>query len=315
MSLILDGTAGITYPDGNSQSTSAASAAQTVLSSISATAAFKNRIINGAMRIAQRATSATITAGSTIAAGYASVDRFYVYSTGANVTSAQVAGSGNILNVLQITGAASVTAVGVGQRIEAQNSADLAGSTCTLSFYMSNSTLTQVTWAAYYANTTDTFGTLASPTRTLIATNTISVTTSLQKYSASIAVPVAATTGIEIVLTVGAQTSGTWQISLVQFEPGTVASAFDYRDYGRELIMCQRYYEVIPYLFGYAKGGQYDANGFMILQPYLTKRVAPTVTTSVATSQPRSASVNMCILTSSGALDGGNAKIDAEMST
>jgi len=204
---------------------------------------FKNRIINGAMRIAQRATSATITAGSTIAAGYSTVDRFYAYCTGASVTAAQVAGTTPILNNLQITGAASVTAVGVGQRIESQNSADLAGSICTLSVNLSNSLLTTVTWTAYYANTADTFGTLAAPTVTQIATGSWTVTSTLANYNAQISVPSAATTGLQIVLTVGAQTSGTWIIGNVQLEPGNQATPFDYRDIGRELILCQRYYE------------------------------------------------------------------------
>jgi hypothetical protein len=203
---------------------------------------FKNRIINGQMQIAQRATSATITAGSTIALGYSTVDRFYVYCTGANVTAAQVAGSGATKNRLQITGAASVTAVGIGQRIEQLNSYDLAGSTATLSVDISNNLLTSVTWTAYYANTADTFGTLASPTRTQIATGTFTVTSTLTNYSAQISIPAAATTGIEIVFTVGAQTSGTWVIGNVQLEESSIATSFDYRPYGTELALAQRYY-------------------------------------------------------------------------
>lgn len=216
----------------------------TVAGSVSApnTFGFKNRLINGAMTIAQRATSATITAGSTIAAGYATVDRWYAYCTGANVTMAQVAGTGSVKNNLQITGAASVTAVGVGQRIESQNSYDLAGSTATLSVNMSNSLLTSVTWTAYYANTADTFGTLASPTRTQIATGTFTITSTLSNYNAQISVPSAATTGVEIVFTVGAQISGTWVIGNVQLEKGSIATSFDYRAYSIELAMCQRYY-------------------------------------------------------------------------
>jgi hypothetical protein len=202
---------------------------------------FKNRIINGQMQIAQRATSATITAGSTIAAGYSTVDRFYVYCTGANVTAAQVAGSGANRNNLQITGAASVTAVGVGQRIESLNSYDMAGSTATLSVNMSNSLLTAVTWTAYYANTADTFGTLASPTRTQIATGGFTITSTLANYSAQISIPAAATTGIEIVFTVGAQVSGTWVIGNVQLEKSSIATSYDYRSIGTELALCQRY--------------------------------------------------------------------------
>ena len=205
----------------------------------------KNRLINGDMYVAQRATSATLTAGSTIAAGYATVDRFYGYCTGANVTMAQVAGAGNNRNLLQFTGAASVTAIGCGQRIEAVNSYDMAGSTATLSAYIANSLLTSVTWTAYYATTTDTFGTLASPTRTQIATGTFTVTSTLTQYNAQISIPAAATTGIEIVFTVGAQISGTWQLGLVQLELGPNATGYEYRQYQQELALCQRYYQTI----------------------------------------------------------------------
>ena len=206
---------------------------------------FKNRIINGQMQIAQRATSATITAGSTIAAGYSTVDRFYVYCTGANVTAAQVAGSGATRNRLQITGAASVTAVGIGQRIEQLNSYDLAGSTATLSADLAiSATLTTVTWTASYATTTaDTFGTLASPTVTQIATGTFTVTPTVTNFNAQITVPSAATTGIQIVFTVGALTAGlTWTIGNVQLEKSSVATTFDYRYYGTELSLVRRYF-------------------------------------------------------------------------
>jgi hypothetical protein len=228
MTLAISGTTGITLA-GQFDSAS--------------TFGFKNRIINGQMQIAQRATSATITAGSTIAAGYSTVDRFYVYCTGANVTAAQVAGSGATRNRLQITGAASVTAVGIGQRIEALNSYDMAGSTSTLSVDISNSLLTTVTWTAYYANTTDTFGTLASPTRTQIATGTFTVSSTLTRYNTQISIPAAATTGIEVVFTVGAQTSGTWVVGNVMLEESSIATSFDYRPYGTELMLCQRFFE------------------------------------------------------------------------
>ena len=39
-----------------------------------------------------------------------------------------------------------------------------------------------------------------------------------------------------------ATNGATWYITGVQLEKGATATAFDYRDYGRELIMCQRYY-------------------------------------------------------------------------
>jgi len=207
---------------------------------------FRNRLINGAMQIAQRGTSATVTAGTTVptaSTGYPTVDRWYVYSTGANITAAQVTGSGAVKNRLQITGAASVTAVGVGQRIESLNSYDLAGSNTTLSVDLANSLLTTVTWTAYYATSTDTFGTVGTATRTQIATGTFTVSSTVTRYSVNIAIPAAATTGVEIVFTVGAQISGTWSIGNVQLESGLVNSTFEQRSYQQELSLAQRYYQ------------------------------------------------------------------------
>ena len=208
---------------------------------------FKNRIINGAMAIDQRNAGASQTFTAAAALAY-SVDRWYGYCTGANVTGQQVAGSTTPTNTqfrYRFTGAASVTAVGFGQRIEQKNSYDLAGSTCTLSADLAiSATLTTVTWTAYYATTTaDTFGSLASPTVTQIATGTFTVTSTVTNFSSNISVPAAATTGIQILFTVGALTTGlTWTIGNVQLEKGSTATSFDYRPYGTELALCQRYY-------------------------------------------------------------------------
>jgi hypothetical protein len=193
------------------------------------------------MQIAQRATSGT--SGSTVpttTATYPSLDRWYAYATGATVTVAQAAGTVPIKNNLAVTGAASVTAVGVGQRIEQLNSYDLAGSTATLSVNISNTLLTTVTWTASYATSADTWS-----SKTQIATGTFTVTSSLVNYTTNISIPSAATTGIEILFTVGAQISGTWTIGNVQLEAGSTASPFEYRSYGTELALCQRYFQQI----------------------------------------------------------------------
>ena len=192
--------------------------------------------------------AATVTAGTavpTASTGYPCVDRWFVYSTGANVTAAQVVGTGNNRNLLQVTGAASVTAVGIGQRIEALNSYDLAGQTCTLSVSIANSVLTTVTWTASYATTTDTFGTIGTATKTQIATGTFTVNSTLTRYTTTISVPAAATTGIEILFTVGAQTSGTWSIGNVQLEAGSIATPFERQIYSNQLAQCLRYCYVI----------------------------------------------------------------------
>ena len=47
------------------------------------------------------------------------------------------------------------------------------------------------------------------------------------------------------------QTSGaTWQVTGVQLEAGSVATPFEHRQYGQELALCQRYYEIIAHYCG-----------------------------------------------------------------
>lgn len=201
---------------------------------------YRNVLINGKFAIDQRNAFAaqTITAGAALAY---TADRWYAYCTGANVT-------GQVITVssakrYQFTGLASNTGVGFGQRIEAANSLHLAGSTVTLSARLSSSSLTSITWTAYYANTTDTFGTLASPTRTQFATGSFTINSTEATYSATFAVSASATTGIEIVFTGGALLgSQTLTIGNVQLEVGNLVTPFEHRPYGMELALCQRYY-------------------------------------------------------------------------
>jgi hypothetical protein len=246
----------------------------------------KNRMINGAMAVDERNKGASQTITAAAALAY-TVDRFYAYCTGATVTGEQVEGAIQNTYLYRFTGAASVTAIGFGQRIEALNCADMAGTTATLSVNLSNSLLTSVTWTASYATTTDTFGSIASPTKTQIATGTFTVTSTMTRYTANISVPSAATTGIEIVFTVGAQTSGTWDIEDVQFEAGSEATPFERRLIGQEIQLCTRYFE------------QYGPNASSItnigaafsdtttaavgMMQYSVKRVPPTITLAGST--------------------------------
>lgn len=205
-------------------------------------AGMRNKIINGALKVDQRnaGASQTFTAGAALA--YCA-DRWYGYCTGANITGQRIALSDG-QSRYRFTGAASNTGVGFGQRIEAVNSLDLAGLTATLSVKLSSSSLTSITWTAFRANTTDAFGTLASPTRTQIATGTFTINSTEAAYSANISVPSAATTGIEIVFTGGALLgTQTLTIGDIQLEVGSVSTPFEHRAYGAELALCQRYYE------------------------------------------------------------------------
>jgi hypothetical protein len=216
----------------------------------SALVGFRNRLINGDMRVDQ----VNAGAAQTIIAGAAlvyTVDQWYAYCTGANVTGQRVAGSSQTEYRYQLSGTAGVSAIGFGQRIETLNTFDLNNATATLSVDLANSLLTTVTWTAYYANTTDTFGTLASPTRTQIATGTFTVNSTVARYSAQIAIPAAAATGVEVVFSVGAQVGGTWTVGNVQLEPGATATAFERRPITTELALCQRYFQWVPFYFSF----------------------------------------------------------------
>lgn len=258
-------------------------------------AGMRNRIINGAMAIDQAngGASQVITAGAALSY---TVDQWYAYCTGANVTGQLVQGANAGLFRYRFTGAAGVTSIGFGQRIEQANTADLAGQVVTLGVDLANSLLATVTWTAFYANTADTFGTLASPTRTQIAAGTFTVDSTVRRYSTQITIPAAATTGIEIVFTVGAQTSGTWTIGNAQLELGSIATPFERRSFGLELALCQRYYETgFGRMAGYNLAGAASVNCIYWKQP---KRVIPTLTYSainavgVATFDIRNASID-----------------------
>lgn len=196
---------------------------------------FRNRIINGDMRIDQR--NAGASQSITAASPSYSVDRFIVRPIGATVTGQQVAGTGSTQFVYQLTGAASVTQLQFEQRIEASNSYDLAGRNATLSVNLSNSLLTTASWILYYANATDNFA-----SNTLISSGSWTISSSIARYNANIAIPAAATTGLYLIIFVGAQTSGTFKIGDVQLEAGSTATDFERRPYGTELALCQRYY-------------------------------------------------------------------------
>jgi hypothetical protein len=240
----------ITVP--NADITIAAAGANSDITSLSAITSinggalggFRNRIINGGMSIYQRNGGAAQTITAAAALAY-TVDRFYAYCVGANVTGQQVAGSSQTQKRYQFTGAASVTAIGFGTRLEAKNTYDLNSQTVTIAADLANSLLTTVTWTLYRATTTDdTFGTLVAPTVTSVATGTFTVNSTVTKYSAQASITAASTTGLQLVLSVGAQTSGTWTIGNVQLELGSTATTFEQRPYGVELALCQRYLPV-----------------------------------------------------------------------
>ena len=235
----------------------------------------KNRIINGAMVIDQRNAGASVTPTN----GAYTLDRWQFQVSQASKLTAQrssVAPTG-FSNSLLVT-SSSAYSVGAGdyfsvlQSIEGFNTADLMfgtanAQTVTLSFWVRSSL-------------TGTFGgTLINGaySRAYPFTYTISSADTWEQKSVTIAGDttgtwVGATNGIGLQvnfgLGVGANNSGTagswggagkysatgavsvvgtngatFYITGVQLEKGSTATSFDYRPYGTELLLCQRYYE------------------------------------------------------------------------
>jgi hypothetical protein len=283
------------------------------------TTGFKNRIINGAQVISQRYG----TASQTIPANnpYYVTDRFMVRGTQASkVTAAQNAGSVTtpvgFTNYLGVTSSSaySVTSTDyfvIEQRIEGYNIADLAfgtanAKTVTLSFQV-------------YSSLTGTFGgALANGalSRSYPFTYSIPTANTWTNISVTVAGDTTGTwttdnsTGMSVFLSLGAGstvagTAGSWSgntyvsatgatsvvgtsgatfyITGVQLEVGTTATNFDYRSFGTELALCQRYYQTGYFsvrAYTTSGGTNWNAN----YPPIVTMRAAPTVAFSGGTT-------------------------------
>jgi len=250
------GSNGVVFSDSSTQT---AAASPYVL---------KNRIINGAMVIDQRNAGASQTITGGVSPLAFNCDRWQVRSQGSNATVQQVATNNTYRMVF--TGLASNSGVAASQSIEAINCADMAGQTVTLSLLAKSTSLTSLTLEAYYANTTNTFGTWASPTVTSIGTQSVAISTTEALISYTFAVPSAATTGLQIRITSGAlAATQTLTIGNVQLEIGTSATPFERRLYGQELANCQRYYY---------KGYYYILNSLTTMNPFpVPMRTGPTL--------------------------------------
>jgi hypothetical protein len=198
---------------------------------------FKNRIINGGMQVWQRGTSFSSPGNIVYTA-----DRWVLGIGGSNPASVtQVAGPTGFEFALRVTGAAGNSTVQINQRIESNNTADLVGHPVTIQANIQVSSAQTVGWALFHCNTKD------SSALTSIASGTWSATTTAQTLTATIAaLPAAVANGMMLLISPNngaAFTSGTITVTGVQLEKGTVATSFDYRPYGTELQLCQRYYE------------------------------------------------------------------------
>lgn len=238
---------------------------------------FRNRIINGAMKIDQRNSGAAQTFIAANALAY-SVDRFYGYCTGANITGQQVV-LANGQNRYRFTGAAGNTGFGFGQRILARDSMDLIGQSVVIQAKLSSTSLTTIGWALYYANTADTFGTLASPTRTLISNGNFTISSTEATYSAAVTLSASAYTGLELVLT-GAALAGTQTVTIgdVQIAKESAMSPFENHSMF-DLELCQQFYQK----YASVLLGAYNTSGYhayYTLTYAVPMRSPPSVTVS-----------------------------------
>lgn len=272
MSVQINGTNGLTFSDGSSQQTAASGFG------------FKNRIINGAMQVWQRGTSFS----SGVGAATYTADRFFVFATGAAVAVDKIAGIGGFSNALRITGAAGNTTAQVYHRIESLNCSDLSGATVTISVTLSSSANQTVSWALAHPTASDNY---ASTTN--ISSGTWAVTSTANTFTATVtSLPAGALNGLQLIIGAnqfGAFTSGTLTITGVQLEKGSTATSFDYRPYGQELALCQRYFES-----GASGSVVYNANQFSSAQYKVSKRSSPTVSISPASGTMAFITTDIC---------------------
>ena len=238
---------------------------------------FKNRIINGAMMIDQRNAGAAVTATSAV---QYITDRFLFVrdtSTTARMTAERstTAPAGFINSVKITTTTAQSVLAGTdyhrfAQNIEGLNVADLGWGTAnakpvTLSFWVrssltgtfggsfGNSAWNRTYPFTYTISSADTWEqksiTIAGDTSgTWLTTNGIGLRVDFglgvgSTYSGSAgawagALYISATGATNVSGTLNA----TWYVTGVQLEVGSTATSFDYRPYGTELALCQRYY-------------------------------------------------------------------------
>jgi hypothetical protein len=291
---------------------------------------FKNRIINGAMVIDQRNAGASVTPTTDntytldrYITALSQSSKFSVQQNAGSVT--PPAGFNNYLGVTSLS-AYSVLAgdyFAIQQRIEGFNTLDFGwgaagASTVTLSFWvrssltgtfggcLANSAFNRSYPFSYTISSANTWEqktiTVAGDTSgTWLKTNGIGIRVNFALgYGATYGNGTAgAWVGSDLESVTGATsvvgTNGaTFYITGVQLEKGSTATSFDYRPYGTELALCQRYYEksydqgtapatnTTTGTFNFSGSSEGNSNVIVPIQ-YSTKRTAPTLTGYLST--------------------------------
>jgi len=247
----------------------------------------RNRIINGAMVLDQRNAGAAVTP----TADTYTLDRWSVGMSQASKMTIQQSSTvpSGFSKSLSVTVASAYTPAasewfGFFQKIEGFNSADLGfgaagASTVTISFWvrssitgsygfsLSNSSQNRSYPVLYTVNSANTWEqkTITIPGDTsgtwVGATNGIGLLCIWSLGAGSSYLQTANAWGTGLGLGTTGQTNwitnagATFYITGVQLEAGTTASPFEYRQYGTELVLCQRYFQKIS---GSINGGSYN---------------------------------------------------------
>jgi hypothetical protein len=239
---------------------------------------FRNRIINGNMVIDQRNAGASFTSSG----NQYCLDRWLLQAVGATNTAQQVTGSTGNNKAVRITGNTANTLTGFSQRIESWNIFDVAGQSVTVSFTLSGSTSGSVSIRRLYPTVTDNYTATTEPASGVV----VNFTTTPTRYTVTFTADTNANKGLWFYFDFGAVGSGvTRTLEEVQLEAGTVATPFERRDIGRELLMCQRYFQRFSGLAGgdilVASGIQKTTSAANFYFKYSqTMRSSPTVTFS-----------------------------------
>jgi hypothetical protein len=298
------------------------------------TLGFKNRIINGAMVIDQRNAGASVTPTNLqymLDRWFASVSqasKFTVQQNAGSVTSP--VGFSNYLGVTS-SSAYSVGAAdnfNIGQKIEGYNFADMAWGTAnasavTLSFWV-RSSLTGSFGASVFNNATNRsypfsytinsantweYKTVTIPgdtTGTWVgATNGIGLYIYWSLGCGSNYNGTANTWAGALYLQPSGATSvvgtngATFYITGVQLEKGSTATSFDYRPYGTELALCQRYY--YQFTSGVAFGSYWSS-----ADVFLTAKLPVTMRTNPSTTLPSGTMTNYIDIVGAGTTNPGS---------
>ena len=225
MTTIINGSSpSITFSDGSAQT--------------SATRPFQNRIINGGMSIWQRGTSSS-------SIGYQTVDRWSFYAD----SSRTVSRSTDVPTGFQYSTSLSGTgSTGLTQKIESINCYGIAGNSITISFYLKQTTgagSNAIGLNLYYANAADDW----NASTQISTTQNFTTTSGWAQYSATFSnMPANSVNGLQVTIVTNSGSAVVFLLTGVQLEVGSTATSFDYRPFGTELALCQRYFQATTLL-------------------------------------------------------------------